>query len=101
MGEREREIARDRRHLVRACLTETVSHSIRALPSVSRAKLFILHDVLDMFVFSIIFCILNTLLSQWEFLKCCADSLSACPTPVFVRTHRDNHVRAVVHVRVW
>ena len=25
--------------------------------------------------------------------KCCADSLSVCPTPVCIRTHKNDHVR--------
>ena len=27
--------------------------------------------------------------------KCCADSLSVCPTPVCIRTHKNDHVRTL------
>ena len=27
--------------------------------------------------------------------KCCADSLSACPTPECIRTHKNDHVRTL------
>ena len=27
--------------------------------------------------------------------KCCADSLSVCPTPVCIRTHKNDHVRTI------
>ena len=27
--------------------------------------------------------------------KCCADSLSVCPTPVCIRTHTNDHVRTL------
>ena len=36
--------------------------------------------------------------------KCCADSVSVCPTPVCIRTHKNDHARTlkdpVIHVRI-